>query len=482
MKKLILSIFVLSFVLVSCDITDMNDNEKGASNVPPDPLFTSAQFSMGDYLHNTNVNVNIFKFMAQYFTATDYPQEPQYQLDNRTIPSNIWSELYRDVLADLKEAKAKIRDDELMDAAVKQNKIATIEVMNVMAYHHMVTLWGDIPYRNGDEMGEALDPNNRQPTYMDAEKVYMDLMSRLNTAISNFDASAAAFGGADSFYNGDVAAWLKFANSLKLRMGIMLADSNPDVAKKAVEEAAPNAFTSNADNALIPFESAPPHANPVWEAVVYSGRDDYIPAKPLVDRMNNLDDPRRPVFYDKEGGEYIGGPYGVQNAYADYSHLSSVMEEPGRPGVIMGYDEVEFILAEAAARGYNVSGTAAEHYENAIRADMEYWDVAESEIASYLSQPEVAYATASGDWKEKIGNQKWLGLFLQGYQGWTVYRRLDTPNLQAPEDAADAAEGQVPVRYTYPIDEQNYNEENYNKAAESIGGDKLTTKLFWDVN
>lgn len=460
----------------------MNDNEKGASNVPANTLFTSAQFSMGDYLHNTNVNLNIFKFMAQYFTATDYPQEPRYQLDNRTIPSNIWSEIYRDVLADLKEAKAKIREDELMDEAVKQNKVATIEVMNVMAYHHMVTLWGNIPYRNGSEMGQALDPNNRQPSYMGAEEIYLDLMSRLDTAINNLDPSAAAFGGADSFYNGDVAAWIKFANSLKLRMGIMLADSNPDVAQKAVEEAAPNAFTSNADNALVPFESAPPHANPVWESIVFSGRDDYIPAKPLVDRMNNLNDPRRPVFYDKEGGEYKGGPYGVQNAYADYSHLSSLMEKPGRPGVIMGYDEVEFILAEAAARGYNVSGTAAENYEDAIRADMEYWDVAESDITAYLNQPEVAYATASGDWREKIGNQKWLGLFLQGYQGWTVFRRLDTPNLQAPEEAAAAAEGQVPVRYTYPIDEQNYNEKNYNAAAKAIGGDKLTTKLFWDVN
>ena len=482
MRKLILSIFVLSFVLVSCDITDMNDNEKEASNVPANTLFTSAQFSMGNYLHNTGVGLNIFKFMAQYFTATDYPQEPQYQLDNRTIPSNIWSEIYRDVLADLREAKGKIQQDELTEEAVKQNKIAIIEVMNVMAYHHMVTLWGDIPYRNGEEMGQALDPSNRQPEYMGQEKIYMDLMSRLNAAINSFDSAAASFGSADTYYEGDVGAWIKFANSLKLRMGIMLADSNPDIAQTAVEEAAPNAFTSNADNALIPFESAAPHANPLWEALVESGRDDYIPAKPLVDRMNSLDDPRRPVFYNKEGGEYKGGPYGVQNAYADYSHFSALMEEPGRPGVIMGYDEVEFILAEAAARGYNVSGTAAEHYENAIRADMEYWDVAESDISAYLAQPGVAYATASGDWKEKIGNQKWFGLFLQGYQGWTVYRRLDTPDLQAPEDAAAAANEQVPVRYTYPIDEQNYNESNYETASSSIGGDELTTKLFWDVN
>ena len=94
----------------------------------------------------------------------------------------------------------------------------------------------------------------------------------------------------------------------------------------------------------------------------------------------------------------------------------------------------------------------------------------------------MAYATAPGDWKKKIGLQKWLGHFLQGFRGWTVFRRLDVPDLQAPADAVEAANGKVPVRFSYPIDEQNYNKTNYEEAASAIGGDELTTKLFWDVN
>src|SRR5699024_6144196 len=139
--------------------------------------------------------------------------------------------------------------------------------------------------------------------------------------------------------------------------------------------------------------------------------------------------------------------------------------------------EVEFILAEAVERGY-ISGDAEEHYENAIRADMEFWGVSDGEIDDYLAQPEVAYATASGDYKEKIGAQKWFALFLQGFEGWTEYRRLGYPELQAhPEAVVD----QVPLRYTYPIDEQNFNNTNYSEAAESIGGDELLTPLFWTI-
>src|SRR5699024_1743115 len=372
MKKLILSIVVFSSVLMSCYLTGLNENEKGASDIQADPLFSNAQFSLGDFLSNTNVNVNIFKFVAQYFTSTDYPQEPRYQLSNRTIPSNIWSELYRDVLGDLKESKTKIQNDELMDEDVKQNKLASIEVINVQTYLMMVNLWGNIPYRNG-EMGEALRPDVKPPGYMDAEAIYADLITRLDTAIGNFDKSAAGFGTADIYYGGDVAKWVKYANSLKMRMGIMLADAQPETAERLITEAAPNAFESNADNAIIAFQPNPPHANPLWESIIQSGRDDYIPSKPLVDRMNNLEDPRRPVFYDEKSGVYKGGIYGAQNTYADFSHLSAIMERPDLPGMIMGYPEVKFILAEAAARGYAVNGTAAKHYEEAILADLEYW-------------------------------------------------------------------------------------------------------------
>ena len=142
----------------------------------------------------------------------------------------------------------------------------------------------------------------------------------------------------------------------------------------------------------------------------------------------------------------------------------------------MGYDEVEFFLAEAVARGYNVGGTADTHYNNAITASILWWGGSAVQAAAYLAQPSVAYATAAGNYKQKIGTQKYLALYTRGWDEWIEVRRLDYPVLVAPSSALTA----FPVRYTYPVNEQNLNTTNYNAAATAIGGDKVITKLFWD--
>ena len=113
---------------------------------------------------------------------------------------------------------------------------------------------------------------------------------------------------------------------------------------------------------------------------------------------------------------------------------------------------------------------------------MEDWQVANSDIALYLAQPAVAYATATGTWQEKIGKQAWYALFNRGFEGWTSTRRLNFPALTAPANADPASGGQIPSRMSYPIREQTLNPTNYNAASTAIGGDKLSTKIFWDIN
>jgi hypothetical protein len=96
-----------------------------------------------------------------------------------------------------------------------------------------------------------------------------------------------------------------------------------------------------------------------------------------------------------------------------------------------------------------------------------------------LAQQEVAYATANGSWQQKIATQKWLALFNQSPEGYTEWRRMDYPTLNAPPDSFINT---VPVRFRYPISEQTLNSENYQSAASAIGGDLMTSKLFWDKN
>jgi len=150
---------------------------------------------------------------------------------------------------------------------------------------------------------------------------------------------------------------------------------------------------------------------------------------------------------------------------------------PTYPVIICDYVEVEFLLAEAAERGLGGVTNAEEHYNNAILASMKYWGVADADAAAYLAQPTVAYTTATGNYKQKIGNQKWLGLFDRGVEGWAEWRRLDYPILNPP---VGKVYGDIPVRMPYPYNENKMNKDNYDAASSAIGGDLMTTKLFWD--
>jgi hypothetical protein len=336
----------------------------------------------------------------------------------------------------------------------------------------LVNTFGNIPYT------EALNFTNPQPKYDDAKAIYDDLFRRLDAALASINPESESFGSADLIYGGDLAQWVKFGNSLKLKLGVTIADADPAMARTIIEQAAPNVFTSNADNAVFQYLAAPPNTNPVWVSLVQSGRKDFVAANTLVDRMNELNDPRRPEYFTLAADEtYTGGIYGASNNYATFSKPSEEVAAPDFRSILLSYSEVEFYLAEAVEQGFNVGGTAAQHYENGITASMQEWGVSDAEITAYLLQPQVAYATATGDWRQKIGVQEWIAFYNRGYDAWTTWRRLDYPQLQVP---ANAVLPSIPVRFPYPVQEQNLNTASYNQATSDMGGDTHDKKLFWD--
>jgi hypothetical protein len=259
-----------------------------------------------------------------------------------------------------------------------------------------------------------------------------------------------------------------------------LSDVNSATAKTIVESAAAGTFASSSDNAMFAYLDAPPNTNPVWVNLVQSGRKDFVAANTLVDKMQALNDPRVPFYFttDGSGSAYSGGIYGSSNNFASYSKPADRITEPAFEAFFMTYAEVEFFKAEAIERGYSVGGTAAGHYDNAITASMEYWGVDAADIATYLARADVNYATAPGTYKQKIGTQKWIALYESGFESWCEWRRLDSPTLAAPPDAVSV----IPLRYTYPVSEQNLNSANFEAASSAIGGDAVATKLFWDMN
>jgi hypothetical protein len=473
MKKIFLIILSLVLVTAGCkrNITDLNVDPKNPSTAPSYAFFTNAQRTLMNTLTSSNVNLNIYRLIVQYWQETTYTDESNYDLATRSINDAVWNALYRDVLRDLQEAKNLIPGD-VPDAAVQKNQIAIADFMQVISFYYLVTTYGNIPYT------EALDINKPFPVYDDAKTVYYDLLTRLNTDIANMSTSSGSFGSADIIYGGDVAKWKKFANSFKLKMGMTIADDDNAKAKTTVESAvAAGVFTSNADNAEFQYLSTPPNTNPIWVDLVQSGRKDFVAASTIINKMDALNDPRLDDYFTEDaGGDYSGGAPGASSNYATFSKPDERITAPDFPALLMDYSEVEFFLAEAVERGYSVGGTALQHYNNAITASILYWGGTAAEATAYLAQPSVNYLTAVGTYKQKIGTQKWLALYNRGWDAWIEWRKLDYPQLTPAVDAVSV----IPLRYPYPVNEQNVNRANYEAAAAAIGGDDVGTKLWWD--
>lgn len=486
MKKIILSLIVL-FGLFSCDdsLEGLNNDEKNPSAVPASTLFTSSLRSLSDQMTNSNVNRNNFRLTAQYWTQTTYTDESNYDFLTRKVSDNIWGALYAGTLADLNNAKQYIEAENIPandlnfaeKNGVKKNKLAIINLMMIYTQQVIADTFGDVPYSQS-LLGNA----NYLPKYDNDLDIYKDLISRLNTQIANLNATYGSFGSADIIYNGSVSNWMKVANGIKLKLGVNLLASGQDnaLATTTINTAISGGlFSSNADSFKVPYMENSPNQNQVYVDLVASGRHDFVVAKPFVDKLVALADPRLTI-YTTNGTN--GGVVGASNSYTSKTRPGNSLQEPDFPGTLMDYAEVEILLAEAAERGVAAAGSAETHYNNAITASMEDWGVPSGSIVTYLANPSVAYTTATGTWQQKIGEQAWLLFYNRGFEGWTSWRRLNFPVLTPPAGANAAAEGQVPVRMAYPVREQTLNPTNYNAASTAIGGDKLKTKVFWDVN
>lgn len=475
MKKTLLFCTTALFIATSCvdSLDEYNIDPKSATTVPGITLVSNAQRNLARTVASSSVNLNPFRLYVQYWAQTTYFDESIYNINTRAINGGFWTALYRDVLSDLRESRKIISVDPLISAEVRTNQLAIVEVLEVYVWATLVDTFGNIPY------SQALDVSNSQPAYEDAATIYNDLITRLNTAIGQLDevAGAGTFTNGDLYYKGNIGHWKKLANSLKLRMALTIADADGTKAKSLAEQAATGVFESNQDNAQLTFLSTAPNTNPVWEDLVQSGRYDYVGADTFINQLNTLNDPRLDEYFKPVLGstDFEGGEYGTSNDYESFSAPGEKLENPTMPGVLLSYSQVEFLLAEARERGYAVGGTAATHYNSAVTASIVEWGGSSTQASAYLAQPTVGYTRSAG-YKEKIGVQKWIALYNQPVDAWREYRRLDQPSLIAPDGALSA----LPLRFTYPVIEQNLNKSNYSTAAAAIGGDVVTTKIFWD--
>lgn len=171
--------------------------------------------------------------------------------------------------------------------------------------------------------------------------------------------------------------------------------------------------------------------------------------------------------------------------------LALAFEQPENPGVLITSAEVEFLLAEAATKGWSVQGTAAQHYEAGVRAAMKFMNnnydiegkITDAEIEAYI-----AANPLGANAKEQINKEAYLLHLTNPAEAWANLRRSDYPVLQDRARFGNftytCTEGfETPVRLKYPNLESKYNSENYKAAIERLGGtDNWRKRLWWDVN
>lgn len=478
MKKLFINISIL-VLATSCtkNITGLNDNPKASLSAPSSSVFIAGEKSLVDLYTSDSWSSAPFRVVAQVWSQNTFAVESNYQFATNNAPGGWWTSIYTTALSNLSQAKSLFAAD-VADPNVLRNDLIVTDILEVYAYHLLANTYGNIPY------SQALNRTIPFPKYDDAKTVEYDLLARLDTAIAGLNTSYGSLGAADQIYQGNTTQWKKFAATLKLKLALLIADTDPATAATKVQEAITTGlFQSNADNAVFSYDaSSVVNSNPIWQDLVNgTNLHYYSPSAYFINTLLGWNDPRLPLLFTRDpNGNYSGGIAGGGNSSSTLSSFSALWLGAAFPGDLLDYSETSFLLAEAAERGIAVNGTAALYYDSAVAASIRYWGGSQADALSYLAQPTVAYATASGSWQQKIGYQQWIAFANRNWDSWTGIRRLGFPDLNTVSPPV-AAVSKFPLRLYYPPAEQTSNPTNWAAAVKVLPGgqDIVTAKLFW---
>jgi hypothetical protein len=473
--KRILSILAVATVLVSC-------NKFGDTNVSPTQLsapstralLTYSQQQLSDLMFGNTAAARLGSMYVQFLSEGPYPGPSLYSDKNPTFTT-----FYVNPLANLQAiinyntAGSPLAEPGANGAAA--NQIAVARIMKAYYFLQMTDRWGDIPYSEALKGAEAFTPK-----YDKQQDIYTSLFKELKEANDQIKTGEAGVAG-DVILGGSMAGWKRFANTTRMIMALRL--SQVDAAKGKTEYAAAvtdGVLTEVGQGISYKFIGGDPNNyNPWYNNYSVSFRNDYAISNTLADYMAPKNDARLPVYGEVLSGNVVKGlTYGKQGAVnipGAFSRIGTAFRAAGSPLNIYSYSQVLFMRAEAAKIGYTTGGDAEAmlYYTNAITASFAENGVAGG-AAAYLAQ--VPYSPATG-WQQ-IMTEKWVSMYLKGWESWNDWRRTGFPALVAAPDAVDSRG--IPTRQGYPTAELSLNKDNYNAAIASMGGDHNYIKLWWD--
>jgi len=406
----------------------------------------------------------------QYLSNTSFPDNSRYT----TINFNFYS-WYTGPLMNLETAINSTLD---ANEGPIVNQIAVAKILKAFIMWHITDRWGDLPYTQALKQKE-----NFTPAYDKQQVIYNNLFTLLD------EANAAIVAGNiknDIIYAGDIGKWKRFGNTIHMLMALRL--SKIDAVKGANEfnKAVTNGIMSaNTDNFFFPHLADPTMENYWYNSFTRLGRNWFAVSKPIVDYMNPIGDPRLPVFANKNtAGNYVGLDYGLPGSTTvvinNFSLLGSGIRLQNSPVYLVTYAQALFAKAEAAKLGW-IPGADVEakaNYDLAIDQSIRQWTGSNTGVAMYMTQAGIPYNSTTAI--QQIATQRWVHLFLNGYEAWAEWRRTGFPLLTA---APGANNNLIPRREAYPVQEQANNTANYNAAVAAFpygGTDGLNTRVWWD--
>ncbi|NHA02735.1 SusD/RagB family nutrient-binding outer membrane lipoprotein [Mucilaginibacter sp. HC2] len=462
--------------LASCkkELVKINQNPNATQNPQPDYLLTGVIKNMADTYWGVEDNMGSSLLFVQHWAKIQYTDPDRYIFTNASF-GGLWATAYTKGVINLNQLI------KLADAQANPNYKGVALVLRSWVFTLLTDQYGDVPYKQSINIDQYLTP-----AYDAQRDVYFALLDDLKAAQTSLNPSGKAILG-DAIYSGNITSWKKFANSLRLRIALRIADREPDKAKQVladIQAEGSGYISSNSEIAQLVYVDSP-NQNPISN--LFDTRDDYRISKTIVDQLFALNDPRLPVYatptQDATPQTYVGIPNGLlvgdasSLGFTKTSKPGAYFRAPHAPAVIISYAEVLFDQAEAVARGF-IAGNAADFYTQAVTASLQQYGISNAAIATYINSAAVKYDASN--YKKSIGNQKWIALFGEGLEAFAEWRRLDYPQLQPA--VAGTLNGKIPVRFIYPGTEQTLNGTSYKAAVADQGADVLTTKLWFDVN
>lgn len=389
---------------------------------------------------------------------------------------------------------------------------ALATIVKIEALHRTTDMYGPLPYIN-------FGNGSLQNKYDSQRDIYYKFFDELNEAITiltDFNTKnpgATALAKYDFIYNGNIRNWIKFANSLKLRLAMRLVYADAAKAKTEAESAVSHpvgVFTAANEIAALQHTADLSYNHPLY--IINTNFDDIRMGANMQSFLTGYNDPRMPKYFTvASDGSYRGIRNGInitnKATYAEgpYSELNVAATAPI---IWMNPAEVFFLRAEGALRGWNMGGDAKTLYESGISTSFSVSGAAGSAdtyINNNISVP-AAYADPANSgnniaalttitirWDaaavfetnlERIITQKWIAMFPDGQEAWSEFRRTGYPKVFPV--VVNNSKGLINTakqirRIPFPATEYQTNPAGIAGAVSLLGGaDNGNTNLWWD--